>query len=65
MIEGWEQFESGPDFYHGGELPNHYRFSQIKEELHLFLNDLPDFTKSFSSYLTYRNSYLKIHAPLL
>ena len=65
MIDDWEQFENSPDFYRGNELPHHFRFTQLKEEITKFLNDLPDFTREYTSYSHQRNIYLKIHAPHL
>ena len=65
MIDDWEQFENSPDFYKGDELPHHFRFSQIKEEITQFLNDFSEITKDYPSYAQYRNIYLKIHAPIL
>lgn len=63
LEEEWKNFLQSDDYYCEGEL--NYQFSQIRNEILKFLEDLPDFSQDFISYFNYRNIFLKMHAPHL
>lgn len=64
ILSSLENFKNSDEFYEKEDLPNFYKFSKSEEEAQKFLIDV-DNLKEYSDYSSFRENYLKSHAPQL